>query len=197
MPRVKRRLHDVALATYLVGMAAASALGWSEAGLVERLDLALYAVATAVLVVLTFLRPPPEALDARPWVLALAAFSAAYPLLYRPGTTTELVIVLHVLGDVALLSLGRSFAFLPARRRIQTRGLYALVRHPAYATYLAVDALFVGLAFDPWNAGVAALGGASLVARALLEERLLLEDPAYRAYAARVRARFVPFLFLL
>jgi hypothetical protein len=44
-----------------------------------------------------------------------------------------------VIGIVSLVALGRSFGFVAADRGVKTRGPYAVVRHPVYASYLLIQ----------------------------------------------------------
>lgn len=95
----------------------------------------------------------------------------------------------------ALLSLNRSFGIVAANRGVKTGGMYALVRHPLYASYLISHVSLVannlsiqnGLIFGCW------LGFQLL--RIAKEETLLMDDPTYRAYAERVRWRLLPFVY--
>lgn len=88
---------------------------------------------------------------------------------------------------VSLATLGRSFAILPARRAIVSRGPYALVRHPAYASELWMVAA-AGLASSPWIAlALVGLTFLSLVPRIRAEEALLAIDPSYASSGARFR----------
>jgi protein-S-isoprenylcysteine O-methyltransferase Ste14 len=79
---------------------------------------------------------------------------------------------------------------------LKSSGAYALVRHPIYGGLILV-ALAWALLLSPWAllpAGILALFF-SLKARfeeAFLERRY---QDAYRAYAERVRHRFVPYLW--
>jgi protein-S-isoprenylcysteine O-methyltransferase Ste14 len=77
--------------------------------------------------------------------------------------------------------------------RVVTTGPYALVRHPMYAGGVL---FFIGvpLLLGSWY-GLAAVPvvTAMLVARTLMEERMLTNElPGYREYAARVRWRLAP-----
>jgi protein-S-isoprenylcysteine O-methyltransferase Ste14 len=98
---------------------------------------------------------------------------------------------IHIFVDV---SLGPAVANITLRK-LQTRGPYALVRHPGTTTklvfWLAISACYAGF----WNAAylLGFLGWSALyIARALTEERHLRQYPEYRAYMAQVRYRFVP-----
>ncbi len=95
----------------------------------------------------------------------------------------------------ALLSLNRSFGIVAANRGVKTGGMYAFVRHPLYAAYLISHLSLVannlsihnGLIFGCWL-------GFQLF-RIVKEEKLLMQDPTYRAYAATVRWRLLPFIY--
>ena len=130
------------------------------------------------------------------WV---AAFLGTFlPLLFRAGVpvlpTVGLVLQLSglALSAIGVLSLGRSFGLVAANRGVQTGGLYGLVRHPLYGCYiLAYSGLFL--------ANASLVNGVLLVlwvlcqhTRAVAEERILLRDPAYAAYHAQVRFRYLP-----
>lgn len=106
---------------------------------------------------------------------------------------SELAFVLGAaLAIVALATLGRSFAILPARRALVGRGPYAWLRHPAYASELAMT-VAAGAAIAWWAAlASGALTLLVLVPRIAREERVLAGDPGWRAYASRVRFRVIP-----
>lgn len=99
-------------------------------------------------------------------------------------------------GAVSLWTLGRSFAVLPARRALVTRGPYRWLRHPAYAGELvAVIAAASAAGFDPVAWGLVAAIVPAIVVRIRIEERLLAHDPAWAQWAKRVRWRLVPGLW--
>lgn len=100
-----------------------------------------------------------------------------------------------VLAIAALLTLGRSFAILPARRSVVVRGPYRIVRHPAYAAELAM-VVAAGCAHS-WWAGLllGALVALALVPRIRAEEALLASDEAFAEYSRAVRFRLVPLVW--
>jgi protein-S-isoprenylcysteine O-methyltransferase Ste14 len=91
--------------------------------------------------------------------------------------------------------LGRSFGLVPANRGVQTRGPYRLVRHPLYAAYAVTWVGYLGLNPTTRNAILLAAAGSAQLVRIALEERVLLKDSEYAAYAARVRYRLLPRIF--
>lgn len=100
-----------------------------------------------------------------------------------------------VIVIVSLLALGRSFGFVAADRGLKTRGPYAIVRHPVYASYLLIQAGYVLQSVSVRNIAIFAFVSACNVGRALAEERLLANSAAYRAYQQHVRWRLIPFLW--
>jgi protein-S-isoprenylcysteine O-methyltransferase Ste14 len=128
-------------------------------------------------------------------VSIVASFGAAF-ITFQPGVPIIPVYVAAPLQSLALwfviwgkISLGRSFAILPANRGVMTSGAYRLVRHPIYAGYLVGHILFLLSAFSFYNLAVYSLITFFQVHRILREEALLAATPEYRAYMARVRYR--------
>ena len=76
-----------------------------------------------------------------------------------------------------------------------TRGPYAVVRHPIYASYLLIQSGYLLQSFSLRNVVVMALATGCNVGRALMEERLLTGSSDYQAYRHRVRWRLVPGLW--
>ena len=95
----------------------------------------------------------------------------------------------------AKLSLGRSFGLVAAHRGLKTSGLYQYVRHPIYAGYLLAHIGFLLAAPALWNVAVYAVAWGLMIARIFAEERVLGEDPAYRAYRTTVQYRLIPGVF--
>ncbi|WP_254633817.1 isoprenylcysteine carboxylmethyltransferase family protein [Mesorhizobium sp. GbtcB19] len=93
------------------------------------------------------------------------------------------------------ISLGRSFAILPANRGVVTGGAYRFVRHPIYAGYLAGHILFLLSSFSVYNFTVYAIITLFQVHRILREERILALTEEYREYLGRVRYRLFPGIF--
>jgi protein-S-isoprenylcysteine O-methyltransferase Ste14 len=153
-------------------------------------------------VVFILIRRRTDAVSRSPsdWVLTLVGTTAA--LLARPGgeplsltAGTTLVMVGLCIALAAKLSLNRSFGLAPANRGVKRRGAYAFLRHPMYLGYIVVQAGYF-LLHPTWqNALVYAVAWSVQIARLLREERWLLADPEYRAYASEVRFRLIPGAF--
>ena len=165
----------------------------------------LLVIGEALALALILLRRPSPTLSAHPldWALSFGAVSA--PLLFTtpapPGTLVPSIIVtsLMLLGLVVQISakfwLARSFGVVPANRGVKAGGPYRVLRHPMYFGYTLTHLGFL-LGFPSLQNTLlyGAVFGAQ-VARLLREERILMRDPAYRAYASRVRYRLLPGLF--
>ncbi len=82
-----------------------------------------------------------------------------------------------------------------ANRGIKRSGLYAAVRHPMYLGYFLANAGVLMLNPSIWNAALIALWTVCQLLRIQAEERVLFEDPIYRAHAERVRYRLLPYVY--
>lgn len=164
----------------------------------------LVMVAETSVVIFVLLRRPAETISLRlgDWLLAITATYA--PLLIMPAANSwpaliplavGLVVVGNVIQIAAKLFLRRSFGIAPANRGIKSDGMYGLVRHPMYAGYLVVHVGIFLLMPSLLNLAVYAIGWWAQILRLLAEERLLGQDPAYRAYMEKVRWRLVPGIF--
>jgi protein-S-isoprenylcysteine O-methyltransferase Ste14 len=82
----------------------------------------------------------------------------------------------------ALLSLGRNIGFIPAQRKVVTKGAYRFVRHPIYTgTFVSLFA-FVLRSYSLLNLAMEVILIALLMIRGIVEERFLEEDAGYAAY---------------
>jgi protein-S-isoprenylcysteine O-methyltransferase Ste14 len=127
--------------------------------------------------------------------------SARWPAdLQRPALAVAAVAGTAGLGLVAsaTATLGSSLSPFPrpsATSELKESGVYGLVRHPIYGGILLLSVAW-SLWQGPW--ALVPTGGlaVALTCKSRLEERWLTErHPAYAGYRARVRRRFVPFLW--
>ena len=165
----------------------------------------LLVIAESLGVLLILIRRRSASLSSHPfdWALSFSAVSAPLLLTTPAAAGTfvpeALVTTLMLMGLLVQISgklaLGRSFGLVPANRGVKTRGLYRFVRHPVYAGYTLTHAGFL-IGFPSWqNTALYAAVFAIEVTRLLREEAVLKRDPAYVAYAARVRYRLLPGVF--
>jgi len=163
----------------------------------------LLLVSELLVVVLTVVRRRASVVD-RTWSSrTVAAASIVFVPLIKPAGTplapdlatafvSGLGLSVIIAGKVAL---GRSFGLMPANRGVVSNGIYRVVRHPIYAGYLVTHLAFLAAHPTPLNLLLLVVSDLSLLVRAVLEERTLTLDPAYRSYLDDVRWRVVPGLF--
>ena len=156
-----------------------------------------------VIIVLMVLRTAPVRVTPNPWywllafvttyaTLGFSAFAGQGVALVSPLLGNGVAIVSMIILLYALLSLGRSIGFIPAQRKVVTRGAYALVRHPIYTgTFVSLFA-FVLRSCSALNLAFAVVLIALLMFRGVVEERFLGADPGYAAYLKDVRWRWFP-----
>ncbi|HEV2867455.1 MAG TPA: isoprenylcysteine carboxylmethyltransferase family protein [Allosphingosinicella sp.] len=164
----------------------------------------LLLMSEGLVVLFILLRRPTRDISQRgyDWVIGLTG--TLLPLLavaprgtsLLPHQLCELIIAGGLLFHLwAKLTLRRSFGVVAANRGIKANGPYRIVRHPMYAGYVVTHIGFVLAGPVLWNL---AIYGATLLIqtrRILAEERMLMQDPAYRALAERVRYRLLPRVF--
>jgi protein-S-isoprenylcysteine O-methyltransferase Ste14 len=126
-----------------------------------------------------------------PWLLRTGDAAALSPDIFTTMiSATGLVIVV-----ASKIALGRSFGLVPANRGVVVRGPYGFVRHPIYLGYLVTHVAFFFAHPTTWNAAVIIIGDGTLIARALMEERVLQRDATYAAYCRRVSWHLMPGVF--
>jgi protein-S-isoprenylcysteine O-methyltransferase Ste14 len=108
------------------------------------------------------------------------------------GLSAALILFGTGLAVYAKLSLRRSFGIVPANRGVKSKGAYSFVRHPMYTGYVLNHIGFLLTLFSAWNLLVYAATWTLLWLRMVEEEKFLLTDPEYAAYAGRVKGRIVP-----
>lgn len=158
----------------------------------------------ALVVVLTVVRRSAITVDRSLRARVLTTVSMLGPPLLAPAAVLPLApeavtVALSCAGLCVVIAgkitLGRSFALLPANRGIVSSGLYRIVRHPIYMGYLVTHVAFLVASPSLWNIVALAAADAALLARAVCEEKTLAMDPAYREYQTRVRYRVAPGVF--
>lgn len=111
----------------------------------------------------------------------------------RAGFVLQVAGLVLVIGS--LIALGRSFGFVAADRGVVTRGPYAVVRHPVYASYVLIQVGYVVQAVSWRNVVVLICVTACNLGRVVAEEKVLSGSPAYRRYRDVVRFRLLPGLW--
>ena len=137
--------------------------------------------------------------DAGDWLLAIGATFA--PFFFAPSDMTiwpgarYLLAIGSLLQIAGLLSLNRSFGLVAAQRDIKTGGVYRVIRHPLYASYLISLSGYLLANTSAANTVTYVATISMLVARLLREERFLATDVRYRVYMRQVKYRLLPFIF--
>lgn len=162
--------------------------------------LLLAKVSTDVVFYLIRRMPKETSFSVYDWFIGIAGTYAI--VFFRPDTDSHDLAAGQALqfGGLALqvlamLSLNRSIGMVPANRGIQTGGLYRWIRHPLYCSYVVAFLGYVINHPSGYNVGVYVVAVALWVLRLQAEERFLLQDPAYRDFAARIRWRLIPGLY--
>lgn len=127
------------------------------------------------------------------WLPLLFRATAATGRLFWAGAALQIAGLAWAIAGAA--SLGRSLGVVAGNRGLKTAGLYRVVRHPMYAGYLLSYLGYLAAYPTPRNGIILALAGSALIARALVEERFLAGDAAYRVYRDTVRWRLVPYVW--
>jgi protein-S-isoprenylcysteine O-methyltransferase Ste14 len=153
--------------------------------------------------VFVVLRKPTERISLAPgdWLIAIVASHA--PLLARPdasaigptlvqGAAFLIMLAGFSVQVAAKIVLGTRFGIVAANRGVCTLGPYRFVRHPMYLGYTITHVGFLLAMPNAMNAGLYALALALQIVRMDREERILMQDDAYRAFAERVRYRLLP-----
>lgn len=170
-------------------------------GRTGKTSLLVFALAETIVAAFLLLRTQPKTLSTRPAEWAVAVAGTFLPLLVRPTTDTLIpaaewgLVLGSALQIAGVLSLNRSLAIVPALRELKTAGMYRVVRHPIYFSYLVTFSCYLAVNFSARNLLILLASSVLLVARVHFEERHLAQMPEYQAYRSRVRWRLIPFVF--
>jgi protein-S-isoprenylcysteine O-methyltransferase Ste14 len=180
--------------------------GWLVARILQSIaqsgnyyDLLLL-VSEGLVVAFMLLRRRPAALS-RNWFEWLISFAVTgSSMLAAPGgealvpvLTAAVILLVGIFMQLyGKLTLGRSIGCVPAHRGLTRKGPYHFLRHPIYAGYMCSHVGFLLMNPTLRNLALYVVATALQIPRLLAEERLLSQDPAYRAYLADVPDRLLP-----
>jgi len=197
-PRFFHSITNFCLAFLWLGFVITTFSKWLDQQSFKALGLFLY---NTLLVYLFLARRPSTVISHRWYDWLAAAGTVLISIALRPSPLMNpLLQTVSLIGQtagiaailIALASLGKSFGIVPANRQIKSNGVYRWVRHPLYAAELLFLAAFLLGNPSLSNLIKGALITFGQVVRALAEENLLKQDPAYRSYLEKVRYRFIP-----
>jgi protein-S-isoprenylcysteine O-methyltransferase Ste14 len=191
-------LTSIAMAGLWTFFASAHVVGFLHSGDWSYL---LFCTAETIAALFFIVRSAPVSVstDAGDWLLAIGATFA--PFLLSPADMAVwpgacyLLAIGSLLQIAGLLSLNRSFGLVAAQREIKTGGVYRVVRHPLYASYLISLSGYLLTNTSPANTVIYVATMSMMVARLLREERFLSADVRYRVYMRQVKYRLLPFIF--
>jgi protein-S-isoprenylcysteine O-methyltransferase Ste14 len=134
------------------------------------------------------------------WIVGIGG--TAMPLFLRPEMGNHEYMWAHgiqlmatTICLVGALSLNKSFGIVPANRGVKTKGAYRFIRHPIYAGYFINHIVFLCQNLSVYNAVILGLFTVFQLERIKREERWLLQDTAYQAFATTTRYRLIPFVW--
>lgn len=157
-----------------------------------------FGIAETLIATFFILRTPPMRISEKLSEWIVAGCGTFVPMLLRPTVAETnwpaevLLLTGSVLQVIAVSSINRSFALVPALRELKTQGAYRIVRHPVYASYVVTLGGFLWANYSSTNAVITVISLALMVWRIRLEEALLGESADYRRYREAVRWRLVP-----
>jgi len=164
-----------------------------------------FLVQNIVLTGIVIMRRPHRAIEKNifsQFIATIAFFSGAAFMGQAPTgnnaaeLSSEIIMIIsNALGIITLLALGRSFGILIAVREVKSAGVYSIIRHPMYFTDILLRVGFVINHLNPFTVVMLVFSSLCYVYRAILEEKFLGRFQEYREYMARVRYRFVPYIF--
>ncbi len=161
----------------------------------------IFCATESLIALLYLLRSNPVSVSSDPgdWAVAVAGTFSPFLFLPSPSGVWPQATVLIVAGALLQLggmcSLNRSLGLVPALRVLKTGGLYRVVRHPLYSSYLLTFTGYLLVNSSLRNLLVYIGSIVLLAIRIQREEAHLSLDSDYRAYMSRVKFRLVPFVF--
>ena len=168
----------------------------------QKMSLLLFFVSESLVFFLFIIREKPRSTSLNPWHWFCALTGTFLTLLYRPsldiieGELGKTLLIIGIIFQIAsLFSLNRSLGIVPARRSIKTYGMYKIIRHPMYFSYII---LFIGYLIDNttlWNSIILGINILFLVLRIINEEKYLASHIKYQEYMKKVRWRLIPYIY--
>ena len=205
-PKVEWFLKSFAFSFLLFGYVGFSAVRHTQSLLNEFDYIELLRIIYSVSAALFFLiRIKPSVVSMNPvhWAIALiTSFSALFFIRQSPANSSFLlnaangfVIMAHILAIPAILTLGRSFGLFPALRKVKTKYIYQIIRHPMYLASIFFKMGYVLNSPSIFNVILLAVIVILYDKRAKYEEDILSKSTLYADYANKIRYRFIPGIY--
>jgi protein-S-isoprenylcysteine O-methyltransferase Ste14 len=168
----------------------------------HRISTLLLVIKVATDVVFYLIRRMPKEISISPYDWGVGLLGTYMVAFFRPeaaGSDLLAAQALQTLGMLlqvaGMLSLNTSIGITAANRGVKTGGMYRLVRHPLYLSYVLAYGGYLLNQLSWHNAMIYTAAVLLWVLRLMAEERLLMRDETYRSYAQRVRWRLIPLVF--
>lgn len=133
---------------------------------------------------------------------AVGILGTILPLLLRPAEVpmefaflVSFQVVGFIISVLGLVSLNKSIGIVAANRGIKTTGIYQYIRHPLYAGYFISLTAFILQNITFYNLAIVAVFILMQLGRIFAEEKVLLKDPEYKAYAEKTKWRLYPYIW--
>jgi protein-S-isoprenylcysteine O-methyltransferase Ste14 len=148
-------------------------------------------------------RPSVVSMNVSHWVVALITSFSGF-LFFRQGVNSgpilslaaeSLIVGAILLGILTSSTLGRSYDFLPALRRVKTGCVYGIVRHPMYLSSIVIKLGYVLKNPSIYNACLLVVITVLYDKRAKYEEAIMSHSASYVSYLRRVKYRLVPWVY--
>tara|TARA_B100001989_G_scaffold253111_1_gene238138 strand:- start:1677 stop:2318 length:642 start_codon:yes stop_codon:yes gene_type:complete len=168
----------------------------------QSISALLYLIYELMFLFMVVIRNLPKRVSASYYDWVIAIVGTVLPVLMRPtDIPNEHMLLLGmqfagcVITFIGLMTLSRSFGLVPANRGVRTSGLYQYIRHPLYSGYFLSIGSFMLQNFSLWNLAIFLGFAAFEIARIFAEEKLLMQDPKYQAYAEKTKWRLYPYVW--
>jgi protein-S-isoprenylcysteine O-methyltransferase Ste14 len=199
-----QRLFDVYIFLNFLGYTGWLAYSAIKENRFDFIEISFF-VQNLVLTSLFLIRRPSKSADQNFFhqAIALVAFFSGALFMGNPETNNPslllaskgIILFSNILGMLTLLNLGKSFGILISYRKVQSKGLYSIVRHPIYVTDILLRIGFLISHFSLYTISLFVVSTACYIYRAILEERFLALQPEYMSYMKKVKYRFIPFIY--
>lgn len=162
----------------------------------------IFVIMETIVIALLLLRKNPTDRTSEILPIFIAFVGTFLPLLLIPSQQvideqigSIFITIGGILAIASYLSLNTSFGVTPALRSVKTTGLYQIIRHPMYLSYIIIYIGYLHLSFSLLNLTILILLLFCLFFRSFYEEKVLIQSPDYLNYTTKVKYRIIPFVY--